>query len=67
MGGSGSGRCWGIEQPVLLPRWFLLDGWQWLWPMLGEWKWTAGFAAALVALVAAFEVVAMVVFPLFGG
>ncbi len=41
--------------------------WQWLWPMLGEWKWTAGFAAALVALVAAFEVVAMVVFPLFGG
>ncbi len=51
----------------MLPRWFLLDGWQWLWPMLGEWKWTAGFAAALVALVAAFEVVAMVVFLLFGG
>jgi hypothetical protein len=35
--------------------------------MLGEWKWTAGFAAALVSLVTAFEVVVMVVFPLFGG
>jgi hypothetical protein len=35
--------------------------------MLGEWKWTAGFAATLVALVAVFEVVAMVVFLLFGG
>jgi hypothetical protein len=35
--------------------------------MLGEWKWSAGFAVALVVLVVAFEVVAMVVFPLFGG
>ncbi len=67
MGGSGGGQCWGSGRLVLLPHWFLLDAWQWLWLMLGEWKWTAGFAAALVALVVAFEVVAMVVFPLFGG
>ncbi len=67
-----------------------LDGWQWQWPMLGEWTvgfaavlvpfgWVAvavadaggvevaGLAATLVALVTAFEVVAMFVFLLFGG
>jgi hypothetical protein len=41
-----------------------LDGWRWRWPITGEW--TASFAAAAAAYVAAVKV-AVVVAPLFGG
>ncbi len=41
-----------------------LDGWRWRWPVPGGW--TAGFAAAASAYVAAVEV-AVVVASLFGG
>jgi hypothetical protein len=41
-----------------------LDGWRWWWPMPGGW--TANFATAAAAYVAAVEV-AVVAAPLFGG